>query len=177
MKKALRYLNNIEEYLCNISLVAMLLLLTYQVIMRYAIGKSNAWSEELARYFFVWLIFISTSYAERENAHIRIESLQNIFPKAARKWVALLGQAVLFVFCIIMLRVSFGYTMTVISTRQVSLGLKLNMGYVYMAIPVGYLLLCIRIVGNIIMKKYIPAPPKDPDADDVDSLLEGGGGL
>lgn len=178
MKKALRYLNNLEEYLCNFSLVAMLLLLTYQVILRYVFTKSNAWSEELARYFFIWLIFISTSYAERENAHIRIESLQKVFPKALRQWVALLGQVILLVFCLVMLKISLEYTLKVIQTKQVSLGLKLNMGYVYAAIPTGYFLLCVRIAGNVLMKKHIPAPQAEhAGEDDSDLLPKGGAGL
>ena len=52
MKKFLNLLDKIEEILCNVCLLGMLMVLSLQVILRYIFRNSNAWSDEVGRYLF-----------------------------------------------------------------------------------------------------------------------------
>jgi TRAP-type C4-dicarboxylate transport system permease small subunit len=71
MKKITFIKDNFEEIICGLLLGIMLLILTYQVVLRFIFNSSNAWSEELARYLFIWFIFIGASYAAQKTAHIK----------------------------------------------------------------------------------------------------------
>ena len=63
MKKILKWLDdNIELYICVFLMSFMTLLVFVQVVMRYVFNNSLSWSEELARYTFIWLIYIGISY-------------------------------------------------------------------------------------------------------------------
>lgn len=55
-----------------------------QVIFRYVIQESLTWSEEIARYSFIWSIFLGTSVAARRNQHIVVDALLKIFPPRLR---------------------------------------------------------------------------------------------
>ena len=54
-------LKKIDEHLEDILLVTLLslmsLIIFVQVIMRYLMRNSLSWSEELARYLFIWSIY------------------------------------------------------------------------------------------------------------------------
>lgn len=53
----------------------MTLIIFAQVIYRYVLKSPLAWSEELARYLFVWVSFIGSFVAARRNQHIGVELL------------------------------------------------------------------------------------------------------
>ena len=63
-------LKKIDEHLEDILLVTLLslmsLIIFVQVIMRYLMRNSLSWSEELARYLFIWSIYLAVSYAAKE---------------------------------------------------------------------------------------------------------------
>ena len=56
-------LNACAEFILWV-LVALTIVVTFvQVVFRYGLDSSLSWSEELARYLFVWVIFIGASVA------------------------------------------------------------------------------------------------------------------
>ena len=64
---------------------SMTLVIFAQVIFRYILKSPLAWSEELARYLFVWVSFIGSVVAARRNQHIGVEMLVNKLPAGFRK--------------------------------------------------------------------------------------------
>ena len=72
--------------------VALTILATFaQVVFRYGLGASLSWSEEFARYVFVWIIFIGTSVATRRGQHIMVEVIVALFPPKLREAVGLVS--------------------------------------------------------------------------------------
>ena len=49
--------DNLEEYILVYSMMFSVALVFVQVIMRYVFSNSLSWSEELARYLFLWQIW------------------------------------------------------------------------------------------------------------------------
>jgi TRAP-type C4-dicarboxylate transport system permease small subunit len=138
-----------EEIFCSVILALMLVILTYQVVLRFIFNNSNAWSEELARYMFIWFIFVGASYAAQKLAHIKIDALINLYPERVRKYVWLMGVLVWIGFNVIVIITSGRYAVVLHRADQVSLGLGIKMSYVYAAIPVGYLLMTFRLLQNL----------------------------
>ena len=48
---------------------AMSIIIFIQVVCRYVFQNSLTWSEEMARYMFVWLVYFSVSYTARRKTH------------------------------------------------------------------------------------------------------------
>ena len=157
MKKVLHWLDQVEKIICVAAILIMLVVLSYQVLSRYVVKQSNIWTEELARYLYIWLVFVGVSYAEREFIHIKIDVLGKVFPKKFRPTAALIGEILLFAFAVYMVYVSIPYVQATIARGQFSQALKISMAFPYIAIPFGFALLAIRVLLNIITKKYIPA--------------------
>ena len=95
-----KFIDNFEEYFCVWSLAFMTILVFIQVVMRYVFRNSLSWSEELARYIFLWLSWIGASYAVKERSHFRVEMFADIFKGKARKIFELFVLLTWFAFCV-----------------------------------------------------------------------------
>lgn len=73
-----------EEALLAGTLGFTVVLIFAQVIARYVFNHSISWSEELARYLFVWMIWLGTSMATRTNSHITVDVIPNKFHGRSR---------------------------------------------------------------------------------------------
>ena len=154
MDKLKAFFNDIEKNLCVFLMAAILIVLSIQVIGRYFFNITPQWAEELARYLFIWLTFTGVGYATKQNAHIRIESFNNLWPKSIRKVVALFGEVVWIAFNLLIFYESAKYTYDVFALKQISVAVKISMGWAYLAIPVGYGFMTIRVITNIISGKF-----------------------
>lgn len=147
MKKIIiKILDNFELYICYVSLVVSLVVLFAQVILRYVFGNATSWSEEVGRYCLIWLIFVGTSFAVKNEAHIRIDAALLVWPKKIRPVILEIGDGIWFLFNLLMIYVSTSYTKEIFSMGSIAPGLKIPLGIVYTAIPLGFFLMCIRMV-------------------------------
>ena len=85
LDKLSRSLNSWIEYLLFGLGLAMTLVVAAQVLSRYLFNHSLFWSEELARYFLVWLSFLGASVAYRRKVHPGIDLLQAKMPASLQK--------------------------------------------------------------------------------------------
>lgn len=155
MEKKQSLFNKIELNISSIFLSVMLVLLSVQVFGRFIFKYSNSWSEELSRYMFVWFVYLTASYAVYRQAHIKIDGTMNLFPKKVRKYIALIGNLIFLIYCIILVYYSAKYTMAINLSEQVSLGLGIRMSYVYASIPICHSLMATRLIVNIIQNRKI----------------------
>ena len=85
----LRFLDEHFEAIIIVALMALMsVLIGVQVFMRYVMGASLSWSEELARYLFIWMTYLGVAYAVRKNAHIRVTMLTDKLPDHLKAWVS-----------------------------------------------------------------------------------------
>ncbi len=164
--------NRIEEWLSVAVLVAILILLTYQVVMRFVFHNTNSWSEELARYLFIWLVYISAAYAIYKNAHIKIDAVKSLYPKKIRKYIPILGNVIFLIYAVAITIFSFDYCMDIYASHQVSMGLGVMMAYMYASIPIGHALMSIRLVQLICRLIRNPDLEEFDEAAEVEEFLE-----
>lgn len=63
--KVIRAYDHLEEALLFVILTAMVAIIFIQVVMRYVFNNALSWSEELARYLYVWSTWVGVSYSAR----------------------------------------------------------------------------------------------------------------
>ena len=80
LDKAGRLLAYIENAVIVTGFLIMFFVLLAQVIMRYVFNSPLTWSEETARFIFVYVSFVGISFAYRQKAHIRMEAVVKLLP-------------------------------------------------------------------------------------------------
>ena len=81
----MKLLSHFEEILCSIFLVVMIGLVTLNVILRYFVGASISWSEEVATLCFVWLVFVGASATYKHRIDVGIDVLVKKAPLVLQK--------------------------------------------------------------------------------------------
>ncbi|MDD4842869.1 MAG: TRAP transporter small permease [Anaerotignum sp.] len=141
-----------ELAICSILMVVMTVLIFVQVIMRYVFGSSLVWSEEMARYVFIWLIYLGISYGARVMKHIKIEAALGLFPKKLRPFVIILGDILFLVFSAVIVYLAYGIVMQQVKLNQKSPAMQIPMWFMYSAPMVGFAFTAIRQLQVIFMK-------------------------
>ena len=68
-------INKYLKWASIISITIMLFIIFLQVIFRYVLHHSLTFSEELARYLFVWTVFLGSAVVAKDNGHIVVGAL------------------------------------------------------------------------------------------------------
>lgn len=140
----------VEESIMMFFTTIMLIVVLMQIFMRFVMNDSLAWSEELARFCFIWIVFIGVSYGVKHQRHIKVDLLL-VFCKAKGKlFFDLLSNLLFLGFGLLILVYGLKISFLFLELNQTSPGLKVPMGLVYMAAPIGMGLASLRIVQNIL---------------------------
>lgn len=161
-----KFLDNFEEYFCVWTMAIMTVLVFVQVVMRYVFSNSLSWSEEVARYIFLWLSWVGASYAVRERSHFRVEMFANMIKGKARAHFEYFILIVWFLFSFFLAWYGTKLFIFLQDMGQVSPAMQMPMTWPYAAVPVGSALMCLRLIVEIykIYKDGMPAP-ETPGAD------------
>ena len=144
--------DNLEEFMIIPLIFAMSLIIFIQVIMRYVFHSSLTWSEELARYLFVWLVYFSVSFTARRQKHIRIDAAINLYPKKLRPYIDILSEIVVLAFSIFIAVTGVTVFQKIAWSGQMSAAMGLPMQVVYAAPMIGMALTAIRQIQCILQK-------------------------
>ena len=147
--------DHLEEYVLVYSLMVSVALVFVQVVMRRVFNNSLSWSEELARYLYVWQTWLGVSYAARNGTHLRITMLKDRLPAKVQQILEIFVVLVWMGFGIFVIYQGMGVVNTIASFGQKSSALKIPMQFCYMSIPVGMFLMCIRIVERTVKDQFL----------------------
>ncbi len=148
----MRLLKFIDEKFEEIVLVAvlaiMVVLVFLQVVMRYVFQASLSWSEELARYMFLWIIWLGAAYATKEGSHISLDVITSRLPRKGQLIANALKYIIWIGFAIFLAYISWQLAFKIFERGQVSAAMRIPMGYAYASIPFGMSLMLFRILEN-----------------------------
>lgn len=144
-----KFLNNFEEYFCVWTLAIMTIVVFVQVVMRYVFANSLSWSEELARFIFLWFSWVGASYAVRERSHFRVEMLVDLFKGASRIWIEYLVLLIWSAFSFFLTWYGTKLVLFIRGAGQVSAAMRMPMTWPYAAVPAGCALMCVRLVVEL----------------------------
>jgi TRAP-type C4-dicarboxylate transport system permease small subunit len=92
VKKILNTLFKAVEILIAFFLAVMIILVFMNVVFRYLFSRGFAWSEEIARLCFIYLVYLGSIGAMRDNQHLIIDSVLSRIPVVAQRIVYCLVQ-------------------------------------------------------------------------------------
>jgi TRAP-type C4-dicarboxylate transport system permease small subunit len=120
VKKVLDALFKGTEILIACFLAVMIVLVFMNVVLRYVFSKGFAWSEEIARLCFIYLVYLGSIGAMRDNRHLLIDSILMRVPLVAQKIIYALVQALIIWLMVILTRGSWGLVLQNLHDRWVA---------------------------------------------------------
>ncbi len=140
---------NFEKWFLIISLVAMVLIIFMQVVLRW-FHAATVWAEELARYIMLYQVWIGASYAVREDAHIRITALIGKLTGNKRRVSETVVLALWLIFALWLTVEGVQLVKEIAIMGQVSSAMRIPMTIPYASVPLGGALMSIRLVQKLI---------------------------
>lgn len=95
MRKAIDAFFRLLELLVVLSLVAMVIMVFGNVVLRYGFNSGITVSDEMSRYCFIWLTYIGAMIAMRERAHLGVDTLVKRLPLAGKKVCLFMSEALM----------------------------------------------------------------------------------
>jgi len=139
--------DNTEKVLLVLFSVIMVSVIFLQVVMRQ-FGSSLSWSEELARYCFIWMIYIGISYGVKEQKHVRIDAFLLLLNQKGQLILNFIVNLLFMAFAIFVIIYGTEIASQLLQFGQRSAAIQIPMGYVYLATPIGMGLTLIRLIQN-----------------------------
>ena len=149
-------LNNIRKVINTVIKIACILLFgfmviigTYQILVRYIFNNPSTISEELLTYSFTWMSLFAASYVFGKRDHMRMGFVADKLSPDKLKVLNIILEVITIAFSAIVM-VYGGISITKLSMTQKTASLGIPMGYIYLVIPISGILIVIYSVLNII---------------------------
>lgn len=133
----------VNRRLVIVLLAAMATMVFANVVLRYTTGYSILWSEEASRYAMVWLTFVGAGLVLRYGGHIGIDTLQEKLPRHAPLIRGVIFAALLAFFVVLAV---VGTRYAILTWGQTTPVLRVPIGAIYLAMPVGAALLVAHLL-------------------------------
>lgn len=141
--------DHLEETILIYSYLLVIPLLFAQVICRYVLNHSLSWSEEIARYLFIWQVWLGSSYCVQKGRHIRIDVFTSRLSPRFRQVYEILIALVCIVFCAFLACKSIAVTGMIVRLKQTSPAVRIPMQFIYACVPVSCVLMILRYFEQI----------------------------
>lgn len=141
-------LNSVVKYLVAFFLVTLSVLVILQVTTRFIINIPLSWTEELAKYLMIYIVFLGSGLAFRHNQHIAIDFLLEISSAKTRERLERLVLWMSAIFCIVL--AYYGAQLTYLVIDQSTPTLQYSMAWAYGAIPIGSIVMFLNIIAALI---------------------------
>ena len=152
-KQPIRWLDkNLEPVLLVVSSIAMTAIVFIQVVMRYVFKSAFPWAEEIARYLFIWIIYLGISYSCRTRRHVRVTFVINRLNETPRRVIILFGDLLFFIYCLFIVIYGVRLNINTHKLQQYAMSIRLPLVFLYSSVVVGAFLSAVRLVQNMANK-------------------------
>jgi len=156
---AMRHVNRMATIFAATALGLATTAVLIQIIVRFALPQmgivvSAPWTEESARFLMVWSVFIGVAVLCRRGGLIAVTALPSALPFVIARWVILASTLCAAIFFAILLVIGWQWSMN--AWRETATVLRIPMGAVYAAMPVGAALSLINL--GLYLRDVFSAP-------------------
>ena len=142
-----RAFDNIEEIVLSIFFVNMCIFVMIQIVSRYLFQNPWLYTEEVARFSYVWVTFFGMAIATKFESHICVDILLSL---TKGRWNLFARVAVGIVSLVLYVGIALvGIRYVVTSAVRVSPAMEISMAYVTISLPLGAILSIVRLIPLI----------------------------
>ena len=136
---------NFEEVLCTFFLSVVFVSVITQVILRFGFSSAAVWAEETAVYGLIFATYLGASLGIKRREHVRITFIVLSFPKKLKVASIVLADILWLSFLALMIVQTLVYTKLLFDVSYVLPGLKIELKWLQMFIPMIFGLMLFRV--------------------------------
>lgn len=144
-----KVINKILRFIVIIMLSVMSVVVFAQVLFRI-VHLSIPWSEELSKYLLIWSTFLGAAICIRKDSLVGLEFLKNSMSEEKQKILQTILNLIVCAMLLFLINVGFWAVRRV--WFQITPVLKLSMGLMYAAIPIGSVFM---LINQILVTIYL----------------------
>ena len=148
LMRAYEGLQTIIRWALCLLMSLMVVIVFANVIARYYLSASLAWSEEVARFMLIWLVFIGAVLAYVNDEHLGLDIIVRLFPRRIRYGLAVVADLLILV--ALYLVIHGGAVLMRDSWEWGSPATDTPYGYVYTVVPACGILLLLQTIGKMV---------------------------
>lgn len=156
-------LNTVALYVAGFGLILMTAIVAWQVFGRKILNDSPFWTEVTTIMVMNWFIFLGAAVGVRENNHMGFDVLLYVLPPAAKKWLRMISDIVIFFFGCGM--VWFGVKQVIDNWGATKPILGIPEGITYLPLAAGGVLVTLFALERIVLRAK--GAPIDEALDDM----------
>lgn len=144
MGKTIDLFFKLLEFLVVACMVAMVIMVFGNVVLRYGFNSGITVSDEMSRYCFIWLTYIGAMIAMREHGHLGVDTLVKHLPRLGKQLCLFLSES-LMLLCNVLFLIGT-WKMHDLQVTNVSPVVGISMIWIY---GIGYVVAVVMGVFNI----------------------------
>lgn len=128
----------------------LVVLVTWQVFTRLVLSEPSVWSEEAARFVFIWLSLIGISIATGEKADVAIDYFVQKAPRAVQRVLEVVAYLSTLSFAVFVM-IWGGWLNSQQTWTQTNPVLPFTTGQLYLAVPIAGVLFTYYLLYHLVM--------------------------
>ncbi len=142
-------LDRLLTWSCVVLFGALVLDVAWQVFARQVLNQPSGWSEELAKYLFIWLGLFGAALVFGERGHIAVDFAVKKLPNTGQMILSVVVQLAILAFTGLVLLWG-GFRVVKLAWNQNLTGLPVNVGPLYMALPISGVLIAFYTIYHLV---------------------------
>lgn len=150
----IRLLDKLLKVLVTTCMALMVVVVTWQVVSRYALGDPSQWTEEVARMLLIWVGLLGGVYAYREKAHLGLDLLHQKVGVVGKRRLDIITDISCGLFALAVLVVGGGSLVQLTwELEQTTAALGIPMAWVYAVLPLSGVLIVFYSITSLLGSK------------------------
>jgi TRAP-type C4-dicarboxylate transport system permease small subunit len=140
----------IVERVTSIILISLIVVLFSQVISRYIFHLSIYWSEEVARFIFIYFVLMGACIVNHKKEHIKITYFYYLLSRRNRKIIRIINEILILFFLTVLFFLSIKLVFR--SFNTLSQALEIPYAYIYLACTISAIIMFFDRIFSIFKK-------------------------
>jgi TRAP-type C4-dicarboxylate transport system permease small subunit len=142
-------LTSVAALLAGFATLAVVLLISYDVTMRYFFDKPQILVDEVASFLEVLIVFGGAAYTFRIGGHVRVDLLTTLLPPAVRAWLRVLTLVLGVAFLAVVIWVTTQSALAAWRYGRVSAVMLYPLWWPMLLIPAGLALMALAMLVRL----------------------------
>ena len=161
------WLDKFDTVASIILVTVMIISIFLQIIFRYLVEDALTWTEELARYAMIFVVYLGVGIGTKTDSHMGVTVVVDLFFGRARKIVAAITYIITIIIYIALFILTCKMVQRAIEAPQYSPAMRIPIFLMYAALPIGFGNAILRLAQKLI-DMFIPkADEAKPCRDDL----------